>query len=302
MLKYITRQGGATVTIFVPYDCTNHCPFCINKQEYADTTGFNLEEIIRSIKIMSAMTPECDFVITGGEPLANLDSLQYILDTIYECSKTHKVFINTSLPVGKYTEDELAEFLNWNYKAHKITGINVSRHLRKYVEECDNLIFNKLEFEPRINCVLYNVNCIDPNIKLKLLEFINRFRKITGYVQFRKDYVVTTEANLYDEENDELLNLLKDTFTYKGSFGRYRMRVGYEFDCNGYRVTYHKTLPYSKIHLDANTFVLYDIIIKQNGEIRDDWDVTLEDDRTRLFKADELDLTAYKNVKYEEYK
>ena len=30
---YKTREGGATVTVFVPYDCGNHCPFCINKQE-----------------------------------------------------------------------------------------------------------------------------------------------------------------------------------------------------------------------------------------------------------------------------
>ena len=32
---YKTREGGATVTIFVPYDCKNNCPFCINKEEYA---------------------------------------------------------------------------------------------------------------------------------------------------------------------------------------------------------------------------------------------------------------------------
>jgi len=33
---YKTRNGGATVTIFVPYNCHNHCPFCINKAEYED--------------------------------------------------------------------------------------------------------------------------------------------------------------------------------------------------------------------------------------------------------------------------
>ena len=38
---YKTREGGATVTVFVPYDCKNHCPFCINKGEYADLTGFS---------------------------------------------------------------------------------------------------------------------------------------------------------------------------------------------------------------------------------------------------------------------
>ena len=52
---YKTREGGATVTIFVPYDCKNHCPFCINKGEYADMTGFSLEKICRSIERMDAI-------------------------------------------------------------------------------------------------------------------------------------------------------------------------------------------------------------------------------------------------------
>ena len=63
---YKTREGGATVTVFVPYDCQNHCPFCINKKEYADCTGFSLEKIIASIRTMDAVTPYCDFVFTGG--------------------------------------------------------------------------------------------------------------------------------------------------------------------------------------------------------------------------------------------
>ena len=54
---YKTRTGGATVTVFVPYDCQNHCPFCVNKEEYADTTGFSLEAICHSIEIMDKMTP-----------------------------------------------------------------------------------------------------------------------------------------------------------------------------------------------------------------------------------------------------
>ena len=45
---YKTREGGATVTVFVPYDCQNNCPFCINKKEYADCSGFSLEKIIEN--------------------------------------------------------------------------------------------------------------------------------------------------------------------------------------------------------------------------------------------------------------
>ena len=47
---YKTREGGATVTVFVPYDCKNNCPFCVNKEEYADCTGFSLEAIKKAWK------------------------------------------------------------------------------------------------------------------------------------------------------------------------------------------------------------------------------------------------------------
>ena len=92
---YKTREGGATITIFVPYNCRNHCPFCINKEEYSHPEGFSAEKICKSIEMMNQITPYCDYVFTGGEPFANLDSLQMMLDKIPE---THKVYINTTLP------------------------------------------------------------------------------------------------------------------------------------------------------------------------------------------------------------
>lgn len=305
-MKYVTRIGGATVTVFVPYDCGNHCAFCINKAEYEDTSKFDLNAIIRSIKVMSVMTPECDFVFTGGEPLANVESLELMLKAVHQPETSHKVFINTTIPIKGTTEEEIAAVLNEWYTEGLITGINVSRHLRKYVEECDDRVFELLNFEPRINCVLYQLHKDDPKIKEKLINFVERFRKITGYIQFRKDYVVTTLENLYDEDNDEILNLLKETFEYKGAFGQYRMRCGYEFEYMGYKLTYHKTLPYSKLPLDdPDTYVLYDIIIKQDGTIKEDWDTSSDAglcNRKCDKLAAELDLNAYMRVKYEEYK
>lgn len=304
-MSYVTREGGATVTVIVPYDCNNNCPFCINKFEYKDTSKFNLDEVIRSIRIMSVMTPNCDFVFTGGEPLADLDSLSKMLYEVHQPNTNHKVFINTTLPVTKeIDEQKLANNLNFWYKYGIVTGINVSRHLRKYVQECDDKIFSMLKFEPRINCVLYNMDLLDKELDTKLINFVKRFKEITGYIQFRKDYAVTTPENLYDEENDEILNKLKSTFNYKGPFGQYRMRCGYEFEYENYRITYHKTLPYSKLLLDNGDYVLYDIIIKQTGEIRDDWDVCTNvtlSNRVTDKLADKLDLTAYKEVTYEKY-
>ena len=65
---YKTREGGSTVTIFVPYDCCNNCPFCINKAEYANNEGFSADKICESIKYIDSVTPNCDIVFTGGEP------------------------------------------------------------------------------------------------------------------------------------------------------------------------------------------------------------------------------------------
>ncbi len=262
---YKTREGGATVTVFVPYDCRNNCPFCINKQEYADMSGFSLEKICKSIERMDKITPYCDFVFSGGEPMANLESLQVMLDKI---PTTHRVFINTTLPVypGETPED-IIEFLGKNNK--KITCINISRHMQKYVEESPDELIARLPLRRRINCVLYKKYPSE-----KLPGFVERWKGKGVSVQFRYDYTDTTPLSLYREEDDHILHDLKKYFIYKGLDGC-RMRNGYHFEHDGMEITYHKTLPYSTIvETDENgkTFdILYDIIIKQNGDLHSDW-------------------------------
>ena len=279
---YKTRVGGATVTVFVPYDCNNHCPFCINKQEYADTTGFSLEKICESIRIMDEITPNCDFVFTGGEPLANLKSLQVMLDCI---PNTHRIFINTTLPVMQnYTEDEVVSFLNSN--KDKLTCINVSRHLYPFVEESNDAVFSRLEVPARINCVLFGSHPTE-----KLMAFIKRFGVYNVPIQFRSDYTKTTPENLYVECDDEILadlcSILQPTIL-EGC----RIRCNYEFLDGDHVISYHKTLPYSTIvetGEDGVTYdILYDILIKQTGEIHSDW-----------VENRKLDVDAYRKVVFE---
>ncbi len=281
---YKTREGGATVTIFVPYDCRNNCPFCINKEEYADCTGFSVEAICKSIATMDAITPNCDFVFTGGEPLDNLQALQTMLDCI---PTTHKVYINTTLPVSEHQSgDEVLAFLAKN-KA-KITCINISRHMQKYVQESNDDLLPRLEVPFRINCVLYKHYPVQ-----ELVPYVERFLPIHGAnIQFRFDYTETTPENLYEEEHDRILHDLRAIAPFKGLDGC-RMRCGFHFDYKGMELTYHKTLPYSTIvetDADGVTYdILYDILIKQTGAIHGDWDGTV------------LDVEAYRNVVFEPY-
>lgn len=282
---YKTRQGGATVTIFVPYDCKNNCPFCINKAEYANMEGFSVEKIIASIKRMDSITPYCDFVFTGGEPFADMASLQRMLDAI---PTTHKVYINTTLPVFEnQSEEDIIEFTRKN--SHKITCINISRHMQHYVQESNDSMLPKLFVPFRINCVLYKDYPAD-----RIVPYLERFRKIPGAsIQFRFDYTATTPENLYDEADDKILRDLKAIAPYTGLDGC-RMRCGFHFDYHGMELTYHKTLPYSTIvetdPTDGVTYdILYDILIKQNGDIHSDWTGVM------------LDVDAYEKVVFEPY-
>lgn len=280
---YKTRMGGATVTVFVPYDCENQCPFCINKAEYQDTAGFSLDRICESIRTMDGITPACDFVFTGGEPLADLDALQVMLDCIPE---THRVFINTTLPVMRsHTEDEVVEFLNSNWR--KLTCINVSRHLHKYVVEGGDAIFGKLRVPTRINCVLFGVH---PPAELR--KFVKRFGRYNVPIQFRSDYTKLTPESLYSEADDEILRDLRSILTPTLLEGC-RIRCNYEFADGEHVISYHKTLPYSTITEADETGtvydILYDVLIKQNGDLHSDWDGT------------PLDVDAYRKVVYEPY-
>lgn len=280
---FMTRTGGATVTVFVPYDCGNHCPFCINKQEYADDGNFSLENILVSIASIHEITPACDFVFTGGEPLANLGSLQQMLDAV---PATHRVFINTTLPVMKdYTEDQVVAFLNRN--KGKITCVNVSRHLFKFVEEGNDTIFGRLEVPTRVNCVLFGKHTPEG-----MLDFIHRFAPWNVPIQFRSDYTKTTPENLYDETDDTILADLRSILTPSMLEGC-RIRCNYEFVDGAHIVSYHKTLPYSTMTVvgeDGVTYdVLYDVLIKQNGDFHSDWTGVV------------MDIEKYRKVVFEPY-
>ncbi len=279
---YKTREGGATVTVFVPYDCQNDCPFCVNKEEYSNPEGFSIEKICESIKVMDAITPYCDFVFTGGEPFSNLNSLQVLLDHVPD---THKVYINTTFPVfATQTSDDMLDFCENN--KDKITCINISRHLIKYVEESPDDLIARIPVPIRVNCVLYQDYPRD-----QLTDYMDRFNEYRIPIQFRFDYTDTTPENLYQEENDHILKDLKEFCHYTGLDGC-RMRCGYHFKYRDLDLTYHKTLPYSTIvesDGDITYDILYDILIKQNGDIHGDWDGKI------------LDVDKYRNVTFEPY-
>ena len=187
---------------------------------------------------MDGITPRCDFVFTGGEPLADLDALQQMLDAI---PATHKIYINTTFPVQtRHTPPRKC------WPSRSATGTRspastspatCSTMWRRAPTRCWGR-----SPAPRASTAC----CTRTIPRQKLVDYVERFLPYRIPIQFRYDYTETTPENLYEEEHDKILQDLKRLFTYKGLDGC-RMRNGFHFEYKGLHMTYHKTLPYSTI-------------------------------------------------------
>lgn len=269
--------NGATATIFVPYDCNNNCPFCVNKRDYKEKyKEKSLEKVIDSMCEIDSITPNCDFVFTGGEPFADIDALYEMLKliVIFNCIKGHhhRIFINSTLPNFNEFETRMQAYHLLNVYKENITGINVSRHLLPYVKECNDFILTDIRqrfgINIRINTVVYNEKELT-----RLPAHLERFKDFD--VQVREDYTKCTLENLNDLSTGILPRVLKEmgttldesNFLFRNDF---RWNYLLQSRDNGTRVTIHRTLPYSTIKYGEDEEI-NDIIIEPNGRILTDW-------------------------------
>lgn len=272
---YIVPKDGATVTIFAPYDCNNNCPFCINKKDYKDNPTFDMNKVIKSMEVMNKITPNCDFVITGGEPLASIHLLERILMTIEFMNlrgANHKVFINTTLPVEKKDIYILNKWKN------VITGLNISRHVKDYVVESNDILLSYLKIPVRINCVLYT-----QEEATYAHEVVDRFKDfpIVNGIQFRDNYVGVKFDNLYNMESNKILKELLKSFNKTIDECEFHYS-SFRWDCQiAPNIKFHRTMCYSKLTYNKivdeynnpleNMTEINDVIINPRGDILDDW-------------------------------
>ena len=272
-IEYIVGRSNLALTIFVPYDCPNHCPFCTSKSEYANTENFNIDKITASLKKVGNLRPITDIVITGGEPFADLTKLQYLLD---HCRHYHKnIYINTTLPVRDQKEaDDIFNFILRNQRV--ISGLNISRHMCiKTNLEDDSLIkriYENTSLPIRINSVLIEVKAELDKVK----QFIHKYEPFVNSINFRGDYTKVKNQDDLRTLNHPLLKVLFDLPEL------YYLSSGGCLVCNNNDFVLHDTHKNTYVSLHrgyehscvkkGRYYILNDIIIKQDGRILCDWD------------------------------
>lgn len=262
MSYLVTNPNGATVTVFAPYDCKNNCPFCVNKKEYKDNPTFDIDKVEDSMMIMNVVSPNCDFVITGGEPLADLNLFDRIVNLVRKMNTAgahHKLFVNTTLPV------KAEDIFQLNSYADVITGFNISRHIGKYTHENGRELIDLLRIPVRINCVLYNVKDVDG-----IWDFIDEY---DGYaIQFRENYLgiypynVYSSSKIFDALYEKFEKKIEGFTTYHYQRDTFRWSV--ELVPNIY---FHRTACFSTVWTKDGHQMVNDVIIDPRGEILSDW-------------------------------
>ena len=280
-MNYVSGRSNLACTIFVPYDCKNNCPFCTSKHEYQMyKSEFSLKNIIESINKIGPLTPVKDFVITGGEPFADLEGLNKILNACRDYNKN--IYINTTLPIQTDSDvKNIIQFLRENQ--YLIKGLNVSRHLSYNLTLQDDrllgYIVSNLPISIRINCVLQDSDLV--KIKqndLALKQFIIKYTLNGFNISLRADYrKIKTQDDLRSLDYPVFSVLQADpNFKY--------LRSGGCMVCNNddfiFRnpisaketiVSIHRGFEHSLVKKD-DLRIINDFIIKQNGDIRIDWD------------------------------
>ena len=256
-MNYKIGRDNFALTIFMPVDCKNGCSFCTSKKDY-QVNKPDLDKVFDAItEIGRYDIPFSDIVITGGEPFADIVALKIILGYAQLVINPNcNFYINTSLP--KDTVNKAIALIN---STDCIKGVNISRHLKKVF--CDKVAdiedTKKIKKPIHFNCVLFE----EPTDK-ELIEYCELYSPI-GQPTFRADYRTITHDNLHSC-NYPLFKRLDDLFGFESSTQCHVCHTDYfENGC-----VLHRGVENS--HIEFKNYVeVNDIIIKQNGEIRYDW-------------------------------
>lgn len=280
-MRYISGRDNLSCTVFVPWDCRNHCRFCTTKAMYGQREC-DMDAIRAQIYVVNNNPAIREFVFTGGEPLADIGQLQLLLD-----ATDKPVFVNTTFPTNG-NADKLIKFVNGS----KIAGINISRHMDQAF--CESVLpyseFKRIKKPIRLNVVLSGEFNIDA-----FMEFIAPLRGLCKnmVICLRADYRKVTKETL--KNRDPVFDALMEQFEYAGSSGCMVCNDDRFYD-DDLVVSYHRGLEHSLVVYGDKRYV-NDVLVTMDGMVYPDWDMAEDSEFEAWLLGDTcIDDVADKNV------
>jgi len=253
-MKFVVGRNNLACTIFVPFDCNNNCPFCTSKKMYKNIK-LSPEKIIENVLKINENPDVTEYVLTGGEPFANLDETKRIINAMEK-----KCFINTTLPLVKNIH-EVIEYIN---SEPKIKGVNVSRHIGyTFSGVADLSLIGKIKKPIRINTVINKHFTFDA-----FKEFVKEWGSDNRMINLRADYTKLDTTTL--KSRDAVEELLSEEYRFNGAGGCLVCHSS-SFEADNCYVQYHRGLMFSSVRFGEKTYI-NDVIITPDGNIYKDWD------------------------------
>jgi len=270
-------RSDFSVTVYVPWNCSNNCKFCSSKKDYEKIkSNFSkLKESLQLIRI--SILPIV--VFTGGEPSADIDKLRELLSIV----DNKIVYINTSLP-----KRNSEEFINLVNTTDCIKSISISRHKHTYKEDSSILhnivedeMIAKIKKPVRINVVQQDDETFSVD---SVKKYVERWSKISAIkagqtplvLNLRSNYVIQNYQELHEMTNNKVVNDLATNYYYQShSFCNVCDTCTFiQFNSDKEKeliINYHRGIMHTVIQF-GNIAELNDLIIFQNGDICYDWD------------------------------
>ena len=260
-MLFLFGRENLALTVFVPYDCRNKCPFCLSKETYRtrrpskDNVKYQLKRVLTEFNY-----PIKDIVFTGGEPMEDVDGLKELIDLV---PSQYNIYINTT-----FTNRNIDEFVGFVNECFKIKGINISRHCETYEQDCALLCdiatddkISMIQKPVRVNCVVKNQD---------ISKVIERWNGTGVHLYFRKDFGIEQDFTELHNPYDELtMKLIVGGFTFI-SHTQCNVCDTTIFEKNGQIVAYHKGQKNSSIQT-GELLEINDLIIDQTGAFTFDW-------------------------------
>ena len=280
-MKFCIGRENLALTVFVPWDCSNRCPFCTSKESYSRKIP-SFQNVAYQLKRILNLTsyPIRDVVFTGGEPMEDAEKLKELIGHV---PFDKNVYINTS-----FVTRNMDEFVDLVNNTEKVKGVNISRHFETFSADdtflCDiapDYCVDKIKKPVRINCVLDDAAKID--------KIVERWSGHEGVeISFRKDYTSPlTKKELHNPYDPVPMTLINMGFQFVSHTQCNVCDTSRFVGKDGFIVQYHKGLKNSSVR-EGDVLELNDMIIEQDGFFTYDWGVNDPEVMFELTKCFEL--------------